>query len=225
VSQSVPGGVHGLENPCYGKQVDSRGVGICEERCSESWSSRSSWARWCFRGGGDAAQRDSAPTSVPAYNVLADRTDGPVHYATSFAPIRSSTCTSPKSDLTDPRVRVRVCPGGGDPDGEEGYWNTSLQTVRAIAQRERLVVAVNGNFFQCKDTRSIAGRKIPYFVGQLGPGFGAGDERTDGCGRVTMKAKARSWWTRPAGCASGTFITMMRHCGMRSRWPAGLACW
>jgi exopolysaccharide biosynthesis protein len=68
-------------------------------------------------------------------------------------------------DLTDPRVRVRVCPGGGDPDGEEGYWNTSLQTVRAIAQRERLVVAVNGNFFQCKDTRSIAGRKIPYFVG------------------------------------------------------------
>src|SRR4051812_45043723 len=51
-------------------------------------------------------------------------------------------------DLTDPRVRVRVCPGGDDPDGA-GPWQTTLATVRDNAERNHLYCAVNGNFFAC----------------------------------------------------------------------------
>ena len=67
-------------------------------------------------------------------------------------------------DLTDPRVRLRVCPGGDDPDGS-GPWQTTLRNVHEIAQRNGLEVAVNGNFFSCKEARTFAGRSIPYFTG------------------------------------------------------------
>jgi hypothetical protein len=127
-----------------------------------------------------AALREEAPATAPAVGerVLVDRTNGPIRY-------RHIVRTNPnlhlhivQIDLTDPRVRIRVCPGGDDPDGD-GYWNTSLQTVRAIAQRENLAIAVNGNFFHCKDSRSIAGRKIPYFVGNWAhvTGFAMSDGR------------------------------------------------
>lgn len=67
-------------------------------------------------------------------------------------------------DLTDPRVRVRVCPGGADPDGE-GPWQTTLRSVRENAEQNNLYCAVNGNFFSCKEARKFAGRTIPYFNG------------------------------------------------------------
>ena len=65
-------------------------------------------------------------------------------------------------DLTDPRVRVRVCPGGEDPDGP-GPWQTRLRTVRETAEQQQLVCAVNGNFFGAKEARQLFGRTIPYF--------------------------------------------------------------
>jgi hypothetical protein len=113
-----------------------------------------------------AALREDAPPTAPASGerVLVDRTDGPIRYRHIVRANPNLHLHIAEIDLTDPRVRIRVCPGGDDPDGD-GYWNTSLQTVRAIAQREHLTIAVNGNFFHCKDSRSIAGRKIPYFVG------------------------------------------------------------
>jgi hypothetical protein len=67
-------------------------------------------------------------------------------------------------DLTDPRVRVGAWAGGADPDGD-GPWQTTLQTVRAVAKRERLEVAVNANFFATRGAANVAGRKIPYFIG------------------------------------------------------------
>src|SRR5438067_1626397 len=50
-------------------------------------------------------------------------------------------------DLSDPKVRVRVAPGGPDPDGP-GEWQTTLQTVRTVAEREHFDVAVNASYFQ-----------------------------------------------------------------------------
>jgi hypothetical protein len=67
-------------------------------------------------------------------------------------------------DLADPAVSLVVRPGGADPDGA-GPWQTSLMTVRAVANRDDLAAAVNGDFFMPKDTRNIAGRKVPYFDG------------------------------------------------------------
>ena len=69
-----------------------------------------------------------------------------------------------RMDLTDPAVSVVVRPGGGDPDGA-GPWETVLATVRSVANRDNLAVAVNGDFFEPKESRDILGRKVPYFDG------------------------------------------------------------
>jgi Phosphodiester glycosidase len=67
-------------------------------------------------------------------------------------------------DLTDPAISVVVRPGGADPDGA-GPWETVLATVRSVANRDNLAVAVNGDFFAPKDSHEILGRKVPYFDG------------------------------------------------------------
>lgn len=67
-------------------------------------------------------------------------------------------------DLTDPRVELCAAPAGPDPDGD-GPWQVTLQTVREIAKREDLDVAVNGNFFTSHKTINLAGRRVPYFAG------------------------------------------------------------
>jgi hypothetical protein len=67
-------------------------------------------------------------------------------------------------DLRDPSVAVRVFRSGNDPDGAEP-WETTLATVRTVAEREHLDVAVNGNFFMTKDSIALFGRRTPYFPG------------------------------------------------------------
>lgn len=67
-------------------------------------------------------------------------------------------------DLTDPSISVVVRPGGADPDGP-GPWETVLATVRSVANRDNLAVAVNGDFFAPKDSHEILGRQVPYFDG------------------------------------------------------------
>lgn len=57
-------------------------------------------------------------------------------------------------DLTDPKVKVQVCPGGDDPDGD-GPWETTLMPVRAIAEREKLAVAVNASYFGMPGSKPI----------------------------------------------------------------------
>jgi hypothetical protein len=67
-------------------------------------------------------------------------------------------------DLTDPRVALRVARGADDPDGD-GPWQTRLDTVRNIATRQKLAVAVNGNFFFGKEGINLLGKQVPYFAG------------------------------------------------------------
>ena len=68
-------------------------------------------------------------------------------------------------DLTDPRVRVRVCSGGDDPDGASGPWETVLAPTHDIAERNGLTCAVNANYFGAKEARQLGNKKIPYFAG------------------------------------------------------------
>jgi len=73
-------------------------------------------------------------------------------------------------DLTDPSVSITVRPAGPPPK-EPGLapggvpWQTTLATVRAIARRDDLAAAVNGDFFATRGTREILGRKVAYFDG------------------------------------------------------------
>jgi exopolysaccharide biosynthesis protein len=67
--------------------------------------------------------------------------------------IHSETRTNPPTrlfvaeiDLTNPKLRLRVAPGGPDPDGD-GKWETTLMLPTKIAAREKFDLVVNGDFF------------------------------------------------------------------------------
>jgi exopolysaccharide biosynthesis protein len=49
-------------------------------------------------------------------------------------------------DLKNPRLHLRVAPGGPDPDGP-GKWETTLMVPTKIAAREKFDFVVNGDFF------------------------------------------------------------------------------
>jgi exopolysaccharide biosynthesis protein len=61
-------------------------------------------------------------------------------------------------DLTDPDVQIHLATAGPDPDGD-GPWQTTLQPVRQIAQREKFDVAINASYFEI--TRGRASAPIP----------------------------------------------------------------
>src|SRR5690348_12938792 len=88
----------------------------------------------------------AAPTIEPARGVTYR------HGERRGTPLRLHVVTV---DLTDPSVSVVVRPAGADPDGVLGPWETTLMTVRAVANRDDLAVAVNGDFFSPKDSHEI----------------------------------------------------------------------
>ncbi|HEV2453070.1 MAG TPA: phosphodiester glycosidase family protein [Verrucomicrobiae bacterium] len=68
-------------------------------------------------------------------------------------------------DLTNPRLQVRVSPGGPDPDGA-GQWETTLMQPTAVAKREHFSLVVNGDFFLAKNVRDAEGKEAGYRPGQ-----------------------------------------------------------
>jgi len=67
-------------------------------------------------------------------------------------------------DLTNPRVHIRVSGAGKIPEGA-GPWQTTLEPVSKIAEREHFDVAVNGSIFTPKGVEFILGRRLPYYEG------------------------------------------------------------
>lgn len=59
-------------------------------------------------------------------------------------------------DLTNPKVRLRVSPGGPDPDGS-GPWQTTLMQPTKIAAREGFDLVVNGDFFRARGVKDAEG--------------------------------------------------------------------
>ena len=59
-------------------------------------------------------------------------------------------------DLTNPKVHVRVAPGGPDPDGP-GPWQTTLMRPTDIAAREGFDLVVNGDFFDARGVKDAEG--------------------------------------------------------------------
>jgi len=68
-------------------------------------------------------------------------------------------------DLKNPRVRVRVAPGGVDPDGA-GKWQTTLMPPTEIAARETFDLVVNGDFFDARNIKDAEGKSSGYRAGQ-----------------------------------------------------------
>ena len=80
-------------------------------------------------------------------------------------------------DLADPRVTVRVAPGGSAPTNGPA-WVTTLLPPSEIANREHFDVAINGDFFAAIATKDIEGRKTGYVRGKAA--FPIGPAMTDG---------------------------------------------
>lgn len=59
-------------------------------------------------------------------------------------------------DLTNPKVRLHVSPGGLDPDGA-GPWETTLMRPTKIAAREKYDLVVNGDFFRARGVKDAEG--------------------------------------------------------------------
>jgi exopolysaccharide biosynthesis protein len=64
-------------------------------------------------------------------------------------------------DLTNPRVHLRVAPGGPDPDGP-GKWQTILQQPTKIAARKKFDFVINGDFFTAKGVNDGEGSNSHY---------------------------------------------------------------
>jgi exopolysaccharide biosynthesis protein len=59
-------------------------------------------------------------------------------------------------DLKNPRIHVRVAPGGPDPDGP-GQWQTILTKPTEIAAREHFDLVMNGGFFASRRVKNPNG--------------------------------------------------------------------
>lgn len=68
-------------------------------------------------------------------------------------------------DLKNPKVRIRVAPGGPDPDGP-GKWQTTLMLPTEIAAREHFELVVNGDFFTDNEVKDAEGAASRYRAGQ-----------------------------------------------------------
>ena len=80
-------------------------------------------------------------------------------------------------ELADPKVEVRVTRGGADPDGD-GPWQTTLQPLSQIAEREHFDLAINGDFFSARDTVDAEGARSGFVEGKWA--LAIGPAATDG---------------------------------------------
>src|SRR5687768_5983998 len=76
-------------------------------------------------------------------------------------------------DLADPRWKTHVSPGGADPDGP-GAWQTTLMRPSAVAARDRLDIAVNGDFFSVKRDPIAPNYRTDQWASVAGPAMSAG---------------------------------------------------
>ena len=80
-------------------------------------------------------------------------------------------------DLRNPRLHLRVAPGGPDPDGS-GPWETTLLEPTKIARREQFALVVNGDFFIAQGVNDAEGAKARFRANQWA--FTEGPAMTDG---------------------------------------------
>jgi exopolysaccharide biosynthesis protein len=82
-----------------------------------------------------------------------------------------------KVDLKNPRLHLRVAPGGPDPDGP-GKWETTLMQPTKIAAREKFDFVVNGDFFIARGVNDGEGTNSQFRADQWA--YTEGAAMTDG---------------------------------------------
>lgn len=68
-------------------------------------------------------------------------------------------------DLMNPKIHLRVCRGGPDPDGP-GKWQTTLMRPTDIAVREGFDFVINGDFFRANRVKDAEGTNSMYRASQ-----------------------------------------------------------
>ncbi len=98
--------------------------------------------------------------------------------------IHSETRTNPPTrlfvaevDLTNPKLHLRVAPGGPDPDGA-GKWETTLMLPTKIADREKFDLVINGDFFIARGVNDGEGTNAAFRAEQWA--YTEGPAMTDG---------------------------------------------
>jgi hypothetical protein len=98
--------------------------------------------------------------------------------------LHRETCANPPEhlfvavvDLKNPKLHLRVAPGGSAPDGP-GKWETTLMEPTKIAAREKFDFVVNGDFFVAKGVNDGEGKNSHYHSEQWA--CTAGPAMTDG---------------------------------------------
>jgi len=80
-------------------------------------------------------------------------------------------------DLTNRNLHLRVAPAGPDPDGS-GPWQTTLMRPTKIAEREGMVLVVNGDFFRARGVKDAEGTNATFrsatWSAVTGPAVSAG---------------------------------------------------
>jgi len=74
-------------------------------------------------------------------------------------------------DLTNPRLHLRVAPGGPAPDGA-GQWETTLLEPTKIAAREKFDLVINGDFFAARGLHDAEGTNSHYHSAQWASAIG-----------------------------------------------------
>lgn len=67
-------------------------------------------------------------------------------------------------DLANPKVHLRVLPGGSDPDGS-GRWQTTLEPPTQVAARNGMDFVINGDFFIARGIKDAEGTNSGYRSG------------------------------------------------------------
>jgi len=91
-------------------------------------------------------------------------TNYPFPGVTCYAETRAEPPTrlfAAEVDLTNPNVRIRVAPGGPDPDGP-GRWQTTLMLPTQVGAREGFDLLVNGDFFYARGIKDAEGTNSAY---------------------------------------------------------------
>lgn len=132
-----------------------------------------------------AAARPVAQTAVPASRPGTAIT---IERVLDLTPIRAVIA---RVDLAAPGVRVRCLPAGG-PEFGKAPWPTTLETPSAVAAREHLALAVNGDYFMAEQARDAEGAaaRTQYVRGKraapLGPSVSDGKLWTKGKAGLPM---------------------------------------
>jgi hypothetical protein len=113
----------------------------------------------CGRAADDGAKGGTTASPHPGITLRQEARKEPAPQRLTWAVV----------DLTDPRVSLRVSPGGPDPDGE-GAWQTTLMPPTAVAKREGFELTVNGDFFAVKKVEGgAAGYRAEQWATVIGP--------------------------------------------------------